>query len=332
MWNAMRTGAARTLAIGCLAVLSFGARENAIAQQPSPFPTHTVRIVVPLAAGGPTDAMSRHLAEQLSQLWAQPVVVENRPGAGSMLGPQEVARAAGDAHTIGIITSSFSVQFGLRTQLPYRRQDLAGVTLIGVSPLVLVVPASAPYDSISGLLEYARRNPGRLTYGSHGVGSITHLLGEQIKKVSRTDMLHLPNKGSAPAIAEMLGGRLDLFMDALPFVESHVKQGKLKIIGTTGAQRVAAYPDAAALGEVLPGVELEMWIGAVTSSATPAALRRRLQAGMASVLQRPDVISRIATLTGFKVSATSPEAFDTIIDADTVRWRKVATDSQITLD
>ena len=250
------------------------------------FPKGPVKIIVPFPPGGPTDTVGRLLAQKLQEIWGQPVLLDYKPGAGTAIGVDFVAKSAPDGHTIGMVNSSFAVNQTLRKKLPYDTQkDLAGVTQLFNMQLAMVARSDAPYNNLRELMDYARKNPGRLNYGTPGPGSTTHLGTELLTREAGFEMQHIGMKGSAPAHTELLGGRLDLVVDPFLSILPHVQAGKMKVIATLGDKRVAGY-DYPTVAEILPGFSVGALLGFIAPAGTPKAVLQKIQADTARALIR----------------------------------------------
>ena len=303
-----------------LLLASFFLASAAAAQS---FPSRAVKLVVPLAPGGASDVIARLIAHKLSEQWGQPVVLENKPGGGTVLGAQAVASAPPDGHTIGLVISAFTINPSLRKDLPYDTlKDFAPLTQIGNTVLALVANAAFPADDLRGLLAEAKKRPGEFAYASLGVGTSTHLAGELLKIRGGVDLLHVPYSGSAPAYKDMLGGRVPLGFVVLQSALPHVKAGQLKVIGITGARRSAIYPEFPTLAEAVPGYSMESMFGLVAPGATPKDLVRKISTDAAGVLRDPAMKARFADL-GVEIVASAPEEFGAFIRSEIDKWAPV---------
>ena len=314
----------RTLAaiLGLLAALS------APAQAQTDWPKQTVKLIVPFPPGGPTDTVARLLAQKLHDTWGQVVLVDYKPGAGTVIGADFVAKSAPDGYTIGLVNSSLAVNPTLRKSLPYdTRKDLAGVTQLFNLQLAIVAHPDAPFNTLPELIAYAKRNPGKMNYGTPGAGSTTHLGAELLKREAGIDMQHIPMKGSAPAHLELMGGRLDLVVDPLLSVLPYVQSGRMKLIATMGDQRVAghAFPTVA---ETIPAFSVGALLGFVAPAGTPRPVIDKIQADTAHALASPDVQKRAQDF-GLQVVASSPQQFDAFITSEMQRWARVIKDANI---
>lgn len=308
--------------------LAFGAAGPAAAQN---FPAGPVKIIIPFPPGGPTDTVGRILAKNLQDTWGQPVLIDYKPGAGTVIGADFVAKSAPDGLTIGMVNSSLAVNPTLRKQLPYDTlKDLSGVTQLFDMQLAIVARPDAPFNNLKELIAYARKNPGKLNYGTPGAGSTTHLGGELLQREAGFDMQHVGMKGSAPAHTELMGGRLDLVIDPFLSILPYVQAGRMKMIATMGDQRVAGH-DYPTVAETIPGFNVGALLGFVVPAATPKAVVQKIQADTAKALAGPEIQAR-AREYGLKVVASKPEQFNGLIASEMKRWGKVVTDSKIQID
>ena len=307
------------MAFYALATVSAGAQE---------FPKGPVKIVIPFPPGGPTDTVGCLLAQKLQDTWGQPVLIDYKPGAGTAIGADFVAKSAPDGHTIGFVNSSFAVNPTLRKKLPYDTQkDLVGVTQLFNMQLALVARTDAPFNNLKELIQFARKNPGKLNYGTPGAGSTTHLGAELLKREAGFDMQHIGMKGSAPAHPELLGGRLDIVVDPFLSILPHVQAGKMKIIATMGDKRVAGY-DYPTVAETLPGFNVGAMLGFIAPSSTPKSVIQKIQTDTARALASVEVQKRAQDF-GMQVVGSRPDQFDAFIGAEIVRWRQIVTEAKI---
>ena len=299
---------------------------TALAQE---FPKGPVRLIVPFPPGGPTDTIARLVSQKLQLQWSQPVVIEYKPGAGTVIGTDAVAKSVPDGRTIGIVVSSYTINPVLQRQLPYDTlKDLSGVTRLVNIPLALVAHPDVPFDDIKGLVAYAKRNPGKLNYASPGQGGTAHLAWELLNDAAGIDLVHVPYKGSAPAQTDMLGGRVPLMIDPLFSALPYVRAGRMKVIAVTTERRVAGFEQYPAIAESFPGFDVSSLLGFVVPAATPRAIVGRIYADAAKALAMPDVRSRIMDL-GNEVIGSTPEEFDAFVAAEIGKWSKVITEKGI---
>src|SRR3954463_12316213 len=284
-------------------LFNLGAIAPAAAQD---FPKGPVKIIIPFPPGGPTDTVGRLIGIKLQELWGQPVVIDYKAGAGTVIGVDFVAKSPADGSTFGMVNSSFAVNPTLRKKLPYdTTKDLVGVTQIANLQLAIVARPDAPFNTLPELIAYAKKNPGKLTYGTPGAGSTTHLGTELLKRETGIDMLHSPFKGSAPAHTELMGGRIDLVADPFLSVIPYVKAGRMKMIATMGERKVPGY-DYPTVAETLPGFSVNALLGFVAPAATPKPILQKIQTDTARVLNAPETRRRIEDF-GMDVVASRPE-------------------------
>jgi tripartite-type tricarboxylate transporter receptor subunit TctC len=297
----------------------------AAAQQ---WPTGPVKIIIPFPPGGPTDTVGRILAKNLQDSWGQPVIIDYKPGAGTAIGADFVAKSAADGLTMGMVNSSLAVNPSLRKQLPYDTlKDLSGVTQLFDMQLAIVARPDAPFNTLKELIEYGKKNPGKLNYGTPGAGSTTHLGAELLQREAGFTMQHIAMKGSAPAHTELMGGRLDLVVDPFLSILPYVQGGRMKIIATMGDKRVTGH-DYPTVAETIPGFNVGALLGFVVPSGTPKPVVRKIQADTAKALASPEVQAR-AKEYGLKVVGSTPEQFDTFLATEMKKWGKVITEAKI---
>ena len=302
-----------------MGTLAFGVAAPANAQQ---WPTGPVKIIIPFPPGGPTDTVGRILAKQLQEAWGQPVMIDYRPGAGTAIGADFVAKSPADGQTIGLVNSSLAVNPSLRKQLPYDTvKDLKGVTQLFDMQLAIVARPDAPFNNLKELIDFAKKNPDKLNYGTPGAGSTTHLGAELLQREAGFNMQHISMKGSAPAHTELMGGRLDLVVDPFLSILPYVQAGKMKIIATLGDKRVVGH-DYPTVAELIPGFNVGALLGFVVPSGTPKAVIQKIQTDSLKALASPEIQLR-AKEYGLKVVGSKPEQFDTFIAAEMKKWSNV---------
>ena len=290
-----------------------------------------MRIVVPFPPGGTADALARLTAERLPALLGQPVLVENRGGAGGNLGAEHVWRAEPDGLTVLASPPHLLTINPLLYKLNFDPAKFVPVGLIASYPNVLVAAAKVPASNLEELLKLARANPGKLSIASQGNGTISHLSAELLKKMAQIDLLHVPYKGTAPALTDLLGGQVDVMFDNLITMMPHVKSGKLKLLGAGGAGRIAVFPEVPAIDELLPGFRSETWMGIVAPPGTPPAIAGRLSAAIARVMEDAEVRRRLVELQAEPVGS-SPEQMAQTIRQETERWTQVIRSARIQID
>ena len=302
-------------------VFVFGSVSVASAQD---YPTKAIRFVVPFPPGGTTDFLARLLGQAMEKDWRQPVVVENKTGAGGIVGAEAVARSAPDGYTIGMIIPSHASNPSLYSKLPYdSEKDFAPVTLLIKIPLLVVVNSSGPVKSMEELIALAKAKPGTLTFGSTGVGSGAHLTTELFKSITGTNMVHVPYRGAGPYIAALVAGEIDVAFGDAAALLPQVRAGKLRPLAVTSAQRLAALPDVPTMIEAgVADFESTTWAGVLAPAGTPVATVKMLQTEMTHVLELPDVRKRISDLAAEPVGNTSAE-FAAFLRTETVRWGAV---------
>lgn len=312
---------------GLAAALSFGLL--AFTAQAQNFPTRQVTLVVPFTPGGPTDVIARLMTQKLSEAWARPVVIEYKPGAGTVIGIDNVAKSTPDGHTIGIVVSSYSINPALRRSMPYDTlRDLSGVTLLTSFSMAIAANPSVPFDDVKGLVEYAKRNPGKLAFATPGAGGTSHLSGELLNGLAGIDMMHVPYKGSAPAQTDVMGGRVQLMFDPLFSVMPFVRGGKMKAIAVTAERRVPGFEQIPSVAETFPGFNVTGYLGFVVPSATPRAIVAKIHADSARAMKVADLAARITEL-GNQAVGSTPEEFDAFVATDMQKWVKVIRDAKI---
>ncbi|WP_416052469.1 Bug family tripartite tricarboxylate transporter substrate binding protein [Cupriavidus basilensis] len=289
------------------------------------YPTKPLRLVVPFTPGGTTDILARLMAQKLGEALGQTVVVDNRPGAGGNIGAEAVAKAAPDGYTLlmGTLGTQVTNQF-LYARMPYdSAKDFAPVTLIANSPNVLLTNATLPVKSVAELIALARQRPGSLNYASTSTGGSPHLSGELLDSMAGVKMQHVPYKGAAPAMTDLLAGQVNLMFDNLPSALAQIQAGKVRALAVTSPQRSPILPDVPTVAESgLPGYVVNSWFGLLAPAGTPPALVARLQQTVAKVLATPEVKQRIEQL-GAVPGGDSPAAFAAVIRADTEKWARV---------
>ncbi|WP_029043672.1 MULTISPECIES: tripartite tricarboxylate transporter substrate binding protein [Cupriavidus] len=323
----------RSYLAGLLATaLSLGAVATSAAAAET-YPARPIRLVVPYAAGGAVDIVARSVGQKMSVLLKQPVIVDNRPGASTNIGLDMVAKAQPDGYTIMMASNSLATNAALFAKLPFDpARDFTPVARIGQASLVLVVPAKSGITSLKGLVAQARSQPGKLSYASAGNGSSGHLAGELFKEAARIDVLHVPYKGGAPAITDLLGERIS-FMPINPLeVITHIRAGTLRAIAVASDQRTPLLPDVpTSREEGLPGFTASVWWGLVAPARTPAAIVHELNAAANTALADADVRKQLAQL-GVTILPGTPEAFGQFVRSETTTWNGVIRKAGITAD
>jgi tripartite-type tricarboxylate transporter receptor subunit TctC len=298
------------------------------------YPERPVRIIVPFAAGGGSDVVGRAVAQKLQETLGQSFVVENRTGAGGSLGATQVARAAPDGYTLLLGSSSEIAQYpSVKPDVGYNpEKDFAPIATVATVPLALTVKQDLPVNSVAELLDYARKNPGKLNYGSAGPGSITHLAVVLLNTMTGTDMTHVPYKGSAPVITDLLAGTLDLSISTMPAVLPHVNGGKIKVLGVSTAQRAKALPAVATIDEGgVKGYAAGLWTGLLAPAGTSPQIVARLNAAVNEALASDDMKALLAKQ-GAEPSSSTPEQFAAEIKRELAVWRDLVKKAGIKID
>ena len=288
------------------------------------YPNRTIRFIVPFGAGGPTDVFTRALGEELRKALGQPIVMENRPGAGSIIGTTEVASSAPDGYTLLMISATQTTVETLNPNKAYRLiRDLVPVAAVINSELVLVVPQRSSVNSLKELIALAKAKPGQLNYGSSGPGSNYHMAGELIKNLAGLDIVHVPYKGSTGARADIVSGQIDLMFDSVPTAASTIESGLLKALGTSGKVRSPILPNVPTIAEAgIPGYDATIWMGVMAPAGTPRPIVELLNREINKILQRPD-IQESWKRQGANTMAMSPEEFGAYVESEIERWGKL---------
>jgi tripartite-type tricarboxylate transporter receptor subunit TctC len=295
------------------------------------YPNKPIRIVVPVATGGIADYYSRFIGVKLQEAWGQPVVVENRTGGGGNIGADIVAKSAPDGYTLimGFIGPHAVNQF-MFAKMPFDAQrDFAPVAMVIEAEGLLAVHPSVPVNTVGELIALARAQPGKLSYASGGIGTSSHLAGELFKSMTNTDIVHIPYRGNAPALSDLIGGQTQMQFATLPTVIPHVRAGKLRGIAVIGATRSAAAPQLPTIAEAgVAGYAVNNWIGLFAPAGTPPEIVRRLNAEVLRIMQSPEVVKRME-FEGERHTPNTPEQFGQFVRDETTKWAKVIKDAGI---
>jgi tripartite-type tricarboxylate transporter receptor subunit TctC len=307
--------------LSLLAVAMMAVATSATAQN---YPNRTVRFIVPFGAGGPTDVFTRALGEELRKSLGQPIVMENRPGAGTIIGTTEVARAAPDGYTLLMISATQTTVETLNSNKSYRlMRDFVPVASLMNSELVLVVPERSPVTSLKELVALAKAKPGTLNYGSSGPGSNYHMAGELIKNLAGIDIVHIPYKGSTGARGDIISGQIDMMFDSVPTMAPTIEDGRVKALGTSGKVRSPILPKVPTIAEAgIPEYNATIWIGVMAPAGTPRAIVDMLNREINKILMRPD-IAESWRRQGANTMVMSPPEFGAYIEAEIERWGKL---------
>lgn len=318
-----RTGL-KTLAAATLAVACMGSALAADA-----YPDKPLTMIVPFSAGGTTDILARIVGQALGQELGQTIIIENKPGAGGNIGAQQASRAKADGYTLFMGTvGTHAINQALYKKLPYDPvKDFAPLSRVANVPNLLVAHPSRPYKTVQEMIAYAKKHPGEVTYGSPGSGASPHVSGALFQSMTGAEMTHVPYKGSAPAISDLLGNQIAVMFDNMPSAIQHVRSGKLRPIAVTTAKRSPELPDVPTIAEAgVPGYEATSWFGLWAVAGTPAPILTKLQTALTKVLKDPAVAKKIADQGG-EVVIETPAQFDAFIKSEAAKWGKVVKES-----
>ncbi|MBB2777634.1 UNVERIFIED_ORG: tripartite-type tricarboxylate transporter receptor subunit TctC [Comamonas terrigena] len=318
-----RTGL-KTLAAAALAVAGMGSALAADA-----YPDKPLTMVVPFSAGGTTDILARIVGQALGQELGQTIIIDNKPGAGGNIGAQQASRAKADGYTLFMGTvGTHAINQALYKKLPYDPvKDFAPLSRVANVPNLLVAHPSRPYKTVQEMIAYAKKHPGEVTYGSPGSGASPHVSGALFQSMTGAEMTHVPYKGSAPAISDLLGNQIAVMFDNMPSAIQHVRSGKLRPIAVTTAKRSPELPDVPTIAEAgVPGYEATSWFGLWAVAGTPAPILTKLQTALTKVLKDPAVAKKIADQGG-EVVIETPAQFDAFIKSEAAKWGKVVKES-----
>jgi tripartite-type tricarboxylate transporter receptor subunit TctC len=299
-----------------------------------PFPGRVVKFVVPQTPGGATDVFARKFAQVLSEKWGQPVIVENRAGAGGVVGTDAVAKSAPDGHTLLVTyAGSQAINPALYSKIPFDSvKDFQTVATLASTPFIMIVHAQLPAKDLGEFIALARAKPDALTYASSGNGSVNHLLGEMLKSESGIKMLHIPYRGVAPAITDVIGGQVDSAFSSVPSVLQMIQTEKVRALAISSGRRNAAAPEIPTIAESgFPGFDVNPWWGILAPAGTDMAIVRKINSDVEAVLRSPEMIAFLATQ-GAEPLVTSPEKFLEMLQADIAKWAKVVKDANVKLD
>ncbi len=288
------------------------------------YPNRTIRFIVPFGAGGPTDVFTRAIGEELRKALGQPIIMENRPGAGSIIGTSEAAKSAPDGYTLLMVSATQTTVETLNPNKTYRlMRDFVPVASLLTSELVLVVPQRLPVNTLQELIAYARANPGKLNYGSSGPGSNYHMAGELVKNLAGLDIVHVPYKGSTGARADIVSGQIDMMFDSVPTMASTIEDGRVKALGTSGKARSPVLPNVPTIAEAgIPGYDATIWMGVVAPVGTPQPIVDLLNREINKILSRPD-LQESWKRQGANTMAMKPDEFGRYIQSEIERWAKL---------
>ena len=299
----------------------------------STWPNKPIRIIVPYTPGGFTDQMARLVQVGLQNRLQQTVTVDNKPGANSIIGVDLLAKAPADGSTFAVVIAAYAANNTLYPKLPYdAKKDLTGVALMGVSPLLAAVNVDAPFKTARQLVDYARANPGKVSFGSSGNGSAAHLTSELFKSITQTYMVHIPYRGAVPALTDLMGGQIQLFFDAATGLITQGKAGKVRLIGVASDKRLPAVPDVPTFIEQgFAGFTGSTWAGMLAPSATPKDIINRMAQEVTRIVRSDETRAKLDAMGTFAAGGT-PEEFDAFITQETLKWGSVIKSAGVTVD
>jgi len=297
------------------------------------YPAKPIRLIVPFPAGGATDLFARSLSQKLGERLGQSVVVDNKPGAGGTLGSDLAAKASADGYTLLLsTTSTHSIGPNLNPKIPYdAMRDFTPIGQVGNAPSIMLVPNSSPARTVQEWIALARQKPGQLNYASSGNGTIVQLTAELFKSQANLFVVHIPYKGTALAIPDLVSGKVDVLFDSLPTGLPHVKDGRLRALGVTSAKRTPLAPDLPPISDVLPGYESTTWFGLFGPKGLPPEVVTRVNTAANQVLKDPEVIDKLTRL-GIEPVGGTPAQFTTMLSTELAKWKKIINERKITLD
>jgi tripartite-type tricarboxylate transporter receptor subunit TctC len=298
------------------------------------YPSRAIKMIVPFPAGGGTDIFARTVGQKLNENFKWTVVPENRPGAGGNLGIEAVANSAPDGYTIGLgQTSNLAINPSLYPKLPYApSKDLSPIVLVASSPLVIVVSANSPFKTFADIVAAAKGKPDQVTYGSPGNGTVAHLGMELLQKTAGINLQHIPYKGSAQALTDIVGGQIQIYASSVPTAMGQIKDGRLRAIAVTSLKRSASLPETPTIAESgWPGFEAITWFGFVAPAKTPAPIIKELNANINQILKLPEVRTKLMG-EGGEILGGTPEQFTALLNKDTARWARVIQDANVKID
>jgi tripartite-type tricarboxylate transporter receptor subunit TctC len=321
-FSSLRARAAAALAIAAMAV------GTALAA----YPDRPLRLVVPFAPGGGTDAIARALGTGMSQALGQPVIIDNKPGAGTIIGSDSVAKSPPDGYSLVVATFAHAVNPSLMPRLPFdTAKAFAPVVLLAKGPNILLVRAESPFKSVKDIVDAAKARPGRLTYASQGNGTSAHLAGEMFANLAKVNVTHVPYRGAAPAMNDLLGGVVDMMFATAAAAAPQVASGRLRALAVTSADRAPAFKALPAIAETVPGYAVESWYGLFAPAGTPADIIAKLNAVARQSAQTADFRAKIEP-EGLTVTAGTPEELDAYVKREEIRWRRIVKENNIKAD
>lgn len=297
------------------------------------YPDRPVKLVIPFPPGGGTDIVGRLIAQKLSEVWQQPVIVDNKPGANTLIGTEFVAKTIPDGYTLLMASPSHTINPSLYKNLRFDTQkDFSGAAIVATGPLILAISPSLPARNVGEFIAYTKTHPGKISYASAGTGSSTHLAGELFNQLAGTDMTHVPYKGTAPAVTDLIGGQVQATFLPIPGVLQHIRGGKLNALAVTGTKRFSGMPEIPTIKESgLPAYAMQQWWGIVAPSGTSKEILKKINHDVARILESPTLRSQLAAI-GAEPGEGSPEQFDSLIRNEIVEYRKLIESAKIVAD
>jgi len=315
----------RLLFISCFAFLM-----QFMSAQAAEYPNRTIRMIIPFAPGGGSDVLGRVLAEKMSGELGVSVIVENKPGASSIIGTEAVAKAAPDGYTI-LLTNSAITSNPTFFKLPFDTQNLVAITKVANAPQLLVANPNAPFKNLKELIAYAKENPGKVTIGTAGAGQISHLAAEMLEKSSGTEMIMVHYKGSGGALADLIGGQINMSFGTAPGLMQHIRNGKVIPIAVSSAQRMAALPNTPSVAELLPGYDINNWFGLFAPPKTPKPVVERIYQAINKALSNPELSKKFGD-EGFDIVGVPPDRFEKSFKQEILYWQKFAKDNNLKIE
>ncbi len=321
----MKNAVIRTIATVVMGGIVLSVAGASVAATPAVYPDRPIRFVVGFPPGGTADVLARAIGRELTESWGQPVVLDNRPGAGSMIGSELVAKSPADGYTLLMVTSSHAVATTMTRNATYHPVDsFTPITQVAATPLALIGNLSAPAKSMRELLVYAKANPGQLNFGSSGSGSTTHLAGELLNTLAGIKLVHVPYRGGAPSMNELLGGQIQLLVISWPSAMPQIKASRVTGMGITSAKRSSALPEVPTFAEAgVAGYEAVQWYAVLAPAGLPAGVAQKLNAEITRIVRLPKVADFMSALGADPKTSTLPE-FQTYLRAEVVKWTKIA--------
>lgn len=309
-----------------LAMIGLAATAAAHAQGANTFPSKPVKVIVPFTAGGPADSVTRFIAQRMSEAWGQPVIVENRVGAGGMIGAEAIAKSPADGYTFGLLVTGHTIHPAMQEKMPYDiTRDFTPISIVNRAPKLVVVNPSVPASNLKELIQLMKTDPTRYApYGTSGVGSMAHLSMELVNSLADTRFVHVPYKGGAATLSDLMGGQLPFAVLDLGSVLPQVRSGKLKVLAITARTRSTVLPEVPTISETLPAFEATEWFGLAGPAGIPADITLKIQREVKAALESPEAKTRYIDGLGWELVASSPEEMKAMIETQTREWGNLA--------